>query len=135
MTAALTTKGNAEGRLIGGNIGMVATTAGWALPNLNGAILLLEAVNMYVGQVDRHLTMLRKAGHLDGVKGVALGQFTGYDPYRSYSILDLLRDHLQHLNVPILGGLPLGHGNAPLSTRLGSMARLDAAFQTLTIAG
>ena len=32
-----------------------------------GLFLLLEAVNMYIGQVDRQLTMLRKAGHLDGL--------------------------------------------------------------------
>src|SRR5262249_46363076 len=40
-TAALTTAGTATGRLIGGNLDMVATAAGWALPDLDGAILLL----------------------------------------------------------------------------------------------
>jgi muramoyltetrapeptide carboxypeptidase len=134
ITAALTTKGMAEGRLIGGNLSMVATAAGWALPKLKGAILLLEAVNITVGQVDRFLSMLRKAGHLEGIQGIALGQFTGFDADRSYSILDVLRDHITSLNVPILGGVPLGHGDAPLSTRVGSMARLDCAFQTLTVA-
>lgn len=32
-TSALTTKGVAEGRLIGGNLSMIATAAGWALPD------------------------------------------------------------------------------------------------------
>jgi muramoyltetrapeptide carboxypeptidase len=132
-TYALTTEGIARGRLIGGNLDMVATAAGWALPDLAGTIVLLEAVNMQIGQVDRQLTMLRKAGHLDGIAGVALGQFTGFDPNASIPIVDLLRDHLQRLSVPVLGGLPLGHGREPLSVPIGGMATLEAASGALAV--
>ncbi|TWS95956.1 LD-carboxypeptidase [Reyranella sp. CPCC 100927] len=133
-TAALTTNGRATGPLIGGNLSMIATAAGWALPDLRGAILLIEAVNMYVGQVDRQLTMLRKAGHLAGLAGVAVGQFTDFKPSDGWSLIDLLRDHLAALGVPILGGLPLGHGSHPLAVPVGSMACLDATARTLTVA-
>lgn len=132
-TSALTTEGTASGRLIGGNLDMIATAAGWALPDLNGSILLFEAVDMYLGQVDRLLTMLRQGGHLDGVKGIAVGQFTNFKPSGGITIIDLLRDHLAHLNVPILGGLPLGHGKNPLSVLIGSMAFLDTASRKLII--
>ncbi|MET3579942.1 muramoyltetrapeptide carboxypeptidase [Mesorhizobium robiniae] len=132
-TSALTTTGTASGRLIGGNLDMIATAAGWALPDLNGAILLMEAVEMYLGQVDRHLTMLRKGGHLAGVVGIAVGQFTNFKPSSGITIIDLLRDHLGDLNVPILGGLPLGHGYSPLSVPIGSMALLDTAARKLII--
>lgn len=43
-TAALTTRGRATGVLLGGNLDMIATAAGWVLPNLRGAVLLLEDV-------------------------------------------------------------------------------------------
>ena len=132
-TSALTTEGRTTGRLIGGNLDMIATAAGWSLPPLNGAILLIEAVNMYLGQVDRQFTMLRKAGHLAGLAGVAVGQFTDFQPHDNFTIIDLLRDHLGPLKVPILGGLPLGHGRQPESIRVGSMASLDAASGTLAI--
>ncbi|WP_392714212.1 LD-carboxypeptidase [Rhizobium ruizarguesonis] len=132
-TSALTTGGTVEGTLIGGNLDMVSTAAGWALPDLKGAILLLEAVNMHIGQVDRQLTMLRKAGHLDGVTGIALGQFTGVDLDRRFSIIDLLREHLDRLAVPVLGGLPLGHGRQPLSIPVGEDAILDTSSKTLTV--
>ena len=132
-TSALTTRGTAMGRLLGGNLEMIATAAGWALPDLADAILLLEAVNMHVGQVDRQLTMLRKAGRLNGVAGVAVGQFTGFNPNASVPIVDLLRDHLERLGVPTVGGLPLGHGREPLSVPIGCMATLDAAAGTLTV--
>lgn len=118
-TARLSTAGSVEGVLVGGNLNMVATAAGWALPRLKGKLLLLEAANMYLGQVDRHLTTLRKAGHLDGVAGIALGQFTDFKPSGSLTIIDLLHEHLSQLDVPILGGLPLGHGQPAQRIPLG----------------
>ncbi|WP_246664950.1 LD-carboxypeptidase [Neorhizobium sp. P12A] len=131
-TSALTTGGTANGRLIGGNLDMVAMAVGWALPDLRGAILLLEVVNMHIGQVDRQLTMLRKAGHLNGLGGVALGQFTGFDLKSDFSVINLLREHLDALDVPVLGGLPLGHGSRPLVVPIGTTARLDTAAGTLS---
>jgi muramoyltetrapeptide carboxypeptidase len=135
MTADLTTSVVVRGILVGGNLDAVATAAGWMLPSLNGAILLLEVVEMGLGQVDRQLTMLRKAGHLNGLAGVALGQFTGFGPSNGFTIIDLLREHLDALNVPILGGLPLGHGTDSLSTLVGVTAVLDATYQALTVEG
>ncbi|WP_246226245.1 S66 peptidase family protein [Chelativorans xinjiangense] len=133
-TSALTTEGRARGRLIGGNLDMLATAAGWALPSLKGAILLVEAVNSRLGQVDRQLTMLRKAGHLEGLAGVAVGRFTGFELTGEFTIIDLLREHLGQLDVPILGGLPLGHDKEPLATLVGAWAFLDVAAGKLTAA-
>ena len=135
QTSALSTGGMATGRLIGGNLDTISAAAGWSLPSLKGAILLLEAVNMFVGQIDRQLTMLRKAGHLMGVAGIAVGQFTDcFKPIDGFTVIDLLRDHLGQLKVPILGGLPLGHGYQPVSTLVGSMASLDADSGILSVA-
>ena len=132
-TSRLTTEGTAEGRLIGGNLDMVAASAGWALPDMHGAILLLEAIGLYPGQVDRQMTMLRKAGHLNGLLGVAIGQFTNFEFDRSYSVIDILREHLAELKVPILGGLPLVHGDRPASAFIGAIAELDAKAGILAI--
>jgi muramoyltetrapeptide carboxypeptidase len=132
-TSASTTAGVVIGRLIGGNLDMIATAAGWALPDLHDAILLLEAVNMHRGQVDRQLTMLRKAGHLNGLAGVAVGQFTRFEFDRRFSVIDILREHLGALGVPVLGGLPLGHGHSPSSVPIGAVAVLDAKTGTLTV--
>lgn len=132
-TSRLTTSGTAEGRLIGGNLDMVAASAGWALPDMHGAILLLEAIGLYPGQVDRQMTMLRKAGHLNGLAGVAIGQFTDFEFDRAYSVIDILREHLAELKVPILGGLPLGHGDSPASVFIGAVAELDATAGILAI--
>lgn len=134
-TSVLTTKGTASGRLIGGNLDMISTAVGWALPDLSGAILLLEATNSHLGQVDRQLTMLSKGGQLAGLAGVAVGRFTGFQPNGALTVVDLLREHLGRLGVPVLGGLPLGHGSEPVATPVGALAFLDAAAGELTLAG
>jgi len=133
MTSALTTQGQAQGRLLGGNLNMISTAAGWALPSLDGAILLLEAVDMGLGQVDRELTMLARSGAFQGVKGVAVGQFTGFKSHGTITVIDLLREHLAALDVPILGGLPLGHGTCPRAIPIGATAQLDATVGTLKV--
>lgn len=133
-TSELTSTGKAEGVLLGGNLNLIATSAGWALPDLNGRILLLEAIGMYVGEVDRQLTMLRQSGCFDGLVGIAVGQFTDFNPSAGLTVVELLRDHLSRLNVPILGGLPLGHEETSLSVPLGQCAQIDTVEQTLTVA-
>lgn len=133
-TAALTTTGTARGRLIGGSLLPMSAVAGWALPSLQGAILLIEAVKTGPGAMDSQLTMLRKAGHLAGLAGIAVGQFNDcFHPVNGFTVVDLLRDHLQHFDIPILGGVPVGHGYQSQTILIGAMASLDAAAGTLTI--
>jgi muramoyltetrapeptide carboxypeptidase len=135
-TSALTTEGTARGRLIGGSLLPMSAAAGWALPSLKGAILLIEAVNLGPGVMDSQLTMLRKAGHLTGLAGIAVGQFTDcFHPVDGFTVVDLLRGHLQHFKIPILGGVPVGHGYQSQSTLVGTMAFLDAGAGTLTVSG
>lgn len=80
QSVALTTRGQARGRLIGGSLTMMATAAGWALPSLRGAVLLIESDGMAIGQFERDLTTLVRAGHLDGIEGVAIGHINGTPP-------------------------------------------------------
>ncbi len=132
VTSELTTSGRAEGVLLGGHLALIGAVAGWGLPDMRGAVLLLEAINMELGHVDRTLTMLINGGHLDGVAGIAIGQFTGFKAHGAFTVMDLLREYLGPLGVPILGGLPLGHGAAPRSVYLGTRAVLDADAGVLT---
>ena len=136
-TLALTTSGKAEGILLGGNQDMVATAAGWTLPSLDGAILLIEDVDKRLGFIDRQLTMLENGGHLKGIVGVAVGQYSkcgGDDTTQGdWTAIDVLCDRLSRWNVPVLGGLPLGHGEHPLAVPVGTMATLDATKQLLTV--
>lgn len=138
-THVLTTSGKAEGVLIGGNQDSIATAAGWALPNFDGAILLIEAFNLRLGHIDRQLTMLMETGIINKVVGIAIGQYTqcgnATDPTGNTKCteIDILRERFAKLKVPILGGLPIGHGENPIALPIGTMAVLDADAGTLAV--
>jgi muramoyltetrapeptide carboxypeptidase len=142
-SAAIEVPGRATGPLLGGNLREVAGAVGAGLPDLTGAIVLLEDVRQIgLGQVDRQLTHLRRAGALDSIAGVALGLFSGFDGYvdRGWDLLDVLGDRLGDLGVPVLGGLPAGHGGEgadggpdQVALTLGAVATLDTASGTLTV--
>ena len=132
-TSALTTRGEAHGILLGGNLDMIATAGGWLLPDLRGAILLVEDVAKGLGHVDRQLTRLAKTGCLNGIAGIAVGQFTGFGEAQGWTVVDVLRDRFATLGVPILGGLPLGHGPNPVAVPIGTEAVLNADNGTLTV--
>src|SRR5215467_10979443 len=122
-----------DGALIGGNLCMIASTIGTPdMPDLHGAILLIEDVDEPPYKVDRMLTQLRRSGALDGIVGVAVGQFTRCSDGWQTTIVDVLLDRLGDLGVPMLGGLPIGHGRDQLSVPVGVPATLDAAAGTLT---
>jgi muramoyltetrapeptide carboxypeptidase len=136
-TAPILADGSGSGVLMGGNLGMIAMAVGWTCPSFDDAILFIEAIDNHIGQIDRSLTQLLKSGALDGVRGVAIGQFIrcGEERPGHWSMIDVLRDRLLPLGVPVLGGLPIGHGPNPLTVPLGTVARLDTASRTLTVDG
>jgi muramoyltetrapeptide carboxypeptidase len=96
---------------------------------------LIEAVDTFIGQIDGTLTQLRRSGCLDGLRGVAVGQFirSAEPKPGKWSVVDVLYDQLAELGVPVLGGFPIGHGPHPLTVPLGTMATLDTMACTLTI--
>ncbi|HSQ60112.1 MAG TPA: LD-carboxypeptidase [Acidobacteriota bacterium] len=128
--------GAVRGRVAGGNLVLVHYAAMTGLlPSLRGAILFLEEVNEAPYRVDGLLAALRFGGYLDGLRGVVLGGFTNCVPqkgHRELPLRDVLRDHLGSLGVPILAGMPAGHGSRNAPFPLGARATLDPRGRTLT---
>jgi muramoyltetrapeptide carboxypeptidase len=143
LSARIDRPGRATGPLVGGNLRSVAGCVGVGLPNLDGAVLFLEDERTVgLGQVDRQLTQLLRSGSLNGVAGIALGRFTGFDDYtdRGWHLTEVLDDRLGDLGVPILGGLQLGHGSVASdgvpdqdAATIGPTAVLDTTTATLTV--
>ena len=126
--------GRAEGRLIGGNLCLITASIGTPdMPDLTGAILLVEEVQEPPYKIDRMLTHLRRCGALDGIAGVAVGQFTECADGWDTTVVDVLTDRLGDLGVPVLGGLPVGHGPDQLTVPVNTPAVLDATTGTLTV--
>jgi len=122
------------GTLLGGNLCLLTSSVGTPdFPDLDDAILLLEEVEEAPYKVDRMLTHLRRAGLLAGLAGIALGQFTRCADLWPVTIADVLAERLRDLGMPVLGGLPVGHGYGQVSVPLGVPATLDVAAGTLTV--
>jgi len=133
-TASVVVPGTATGRLLGGNLCLLVSSIGTPdMPDLTGAILLIEDVAEPPYKVDRMLTHLRRTGLLAGLAGVAVGQFTDCADDWAVSVADVLAERLGDLGVPVLGGLPIGHGAGQITVPLGVPATLDTAAGTLTV--
>jgi muramoyltetrapeptide carboxypeptidase len=128
--------GRATGRLIGGCFGLVESSIGTATEiDTRGRILFLESVeDDEVYEIDNGLTHLRNAGKLDDVAGVVLGDQPGrHTEFQELSVEDVYEELLAPLGVPVISGLPIGHGKHHATVPIGAMATLDADAGTLVV--
>jgi muramoyltetrapeptide carboxypeptidase len=135
-SAAVEVPGTATGPLLGGNLTILQTGYGTRdFPDLTGAILLFEDTDESPYSYDRMLTQLRRAGALDKLAGIAIGQFTNAPVTAGqWTAAQAVQDRVGDLGVPVLGGLRIGHGNGQLTVPLGTKATIDTAAGTLTVA-
>ncbi len=130
--------GVARGRLVGGNLCLMAHLTGTRYaPDLRGAILFLEDIDEPYYRIDRFLTQLWLSGSLDGVAGVAFGKFTRCEPSASFVqnrvLGDILAERCRALGVPGVSGLMIGHVDDQTTLPIGCLAELDAGAGTLTL--
>jgi muramoyltetrapeptide carboxypeptidase len=135
--------GRVTAPLVGGCLWLLMQTMGtpWEI-ELDQAIFFFEDWKEPPYHVDGFLVQLAHAGKLDGVAGVVVGQMEkcdwgdlreASDWARSRSLEDVLEERLEPLGVPVLYGLPLGHGKHLAALPLGVTCTLDADAQTLTV--
>jgi muramoyltetrapeptide carboxypeptidase len=128
-------EGAAEGRLIGGNLTLLASLAGTPhLPSAAGALVFLEEIAEAPYRIDRLLTQLLNIGWLKQAAGFLIGNFNNCeDPRRGQSDeyrqtwQEVLRERLGSLNVPILANCPFGHCGLNCPMPIGTRARMNAS--------
>lgn len=128
--------GRASGRLVGGNLALVASLVGtpWAA-KLDGALLVLEDVNEAIYRVDRMLQQLLLSGSLAGCRGIIFGECTNCpevaDGGGARTLDEVLTEIADTIDVPCMAGIPLGHIVSQWTLPLGSAAELDTDALTL----
>ena len=128
--------GRATGRLAGGCAGLLSSAIGTRLqPDFRGRIVVLEEIDNEGYVLDGILTQLRNAGTLDGVAGIVVGDITTKwsGGIAELSTEDIIEDVLAPLGVPLIFGLPVGHGKHHATVPLGALATLDADAGTLVV--
>jgi muramoyltetrapeptide carboxypeptidase len=124
--------GVAEGVLVGGNLSLLAAEVGTPLSRrARGSLVLLEDCDEEPYRIDRSVTQLLRSGWFEGVRGIVLGSWVRCGTPEQ--VRSVLADRLTSLGVPILCGLPIGHGTANHAVPLGVPARLDTGARTLTL--
>jgi muramoyltetrapeptide carboxypeptidase len=123
--------GDAEGRLVGGNLTVLTHLLGTRhFPDLRRRVLFLEDGGETAYRLDRMLTQWRSAGVLRGVAGVLIGSFDAAPPDRRFPsdrpVADILRETFEPLEVPVITGLPVGHLPRKWTLPLGGRVRIDA---------
>ena len=117
------------GPVVGGNLCVLASLAGtpWALQS-EGCIVVLEDVGEVPYRIDRLIQQLIDSGALSGAVGIALGEFRGCEAAQdaSWTLEDVLADRLLPLGIPVLAGLPTGHGPQNRAWRVGDAGTLSA---------
>jgi muramoyltetrapeptide carboxypeptidase len=132
--------GRARGRLVGGNLALLAALHGTPFqPNYDGAILILEDVNEAPYRIERMLLQLRLSGSLQRCAGIVFGSFsnTGETADRSLggerTVAEVLAEAAERTGVPAICGAPVGHMDDQWSVPLGLTAELDADENRLTV--
>lgn len=124
-------KGQAQGHLIGGNLSifqylthmMKAQT-----PFYENGILFLEDCNEELSRIDRMLLHLRNIGVFNSINALILGQFTptpeSGTPF-GYTLKDIIAEHTDGLDIPIIHDMPFGHGDDLYCFPIGAQASID----------
>ncbi|MEQ8538304.1 MAG: LD-carboxypeptidase [Coleofasciculus sp. D1-CHI-01] len=132
------TPGKARGRLVGGNLSLVAALVGSDyLPDWQNSILFVEDIREEVYRIDRLLTQLKLAGILDQVAGFIFAQCTncpaGEANEPSLTLRQVLADHIKPLGIPAWYGSMIGHIQDKFTVPIGGMVEIDAERGTIRL--
>ena len=135
------TGGITIGELVGGNLSIVASMIGTPYDvDTTGKIIFLEEFLEEPYRIDRMLTQLIQAGKFENASGIALGVFKMCEPNpdnpafdNSFSLMDVLKDRLGNLGIPVIYGLSFGHVVDKFTLPFGLEAELNTYTQTIKL--
>ncbi|MCG8533409.1 MAG: LD-carboxypeptidase, partial [Desulfovibrionales bacterium] len=120
--------GQERGVLMGGNLATLSHLCGTPFqPDFRGTILFIEDVGEPGYKIDRMLSQMKMAGMLDGLRGVVLGEFV--DCEQSDYIPEIVMEIFD--GIPILSGVPAGHGEDNFPLVMGETVVLDTAQKSI----
>ncbi len=131
--------GNAEGRLVGGNLSLLTSISGSPFDLLHPTdsvplILFLEDVDENLEHLNRMFYQIIASGVMKQVKGVILGDFSGYKPTLDFdTVEDMFRSILRDFDIPVSFQFPCGHTRRNFPMIEGATVRLtvDSSGTTL----
>jgi muramoyltetrapeptide carboxypeptidase len=116
-------QGECEGRLVGGNLALVAHLTGSSSAfNTKNKILFLEDIGEYLYNIDRMMIQLKRAGMLDKPAGLIFGGFTDMKdtsvPF-GQTIHEILAYHVKDYPYPVCYDFPVSHDKENYALKIG----------------
>lgn len=110
--------GEATGRLLGGNLAVIADLIGTPFNIIReGTILFIEDVSEPIYKTERIMYQLKLSGILPNLKGLIVGQFTDNKSDENHRRTeDMIREMVAGYDYPVAFGVPIGHidNNVPV---------------------
>ncbi len=105
--------GTANGKLVGGNLCLLAHLVGSKSSiDTTGKLLFIEDIGEYLYNLDRIMLQLQRAGKLDKLAGLIVGQFTDMKdtvvPFGA-SVYDIIYEKIKDYSYPVCFEFPVGH--------------------------
>jgi muramoyltetrapeptide carboxypeptidase len=122
-THSFNKKGKACGRLIGGNLSLLAHLVGTTSDiNTKNKILFIEDIGEYIYNVDRMLYQLKRRGHLKNLAGLVVGLFTDMKDTTTpfgQTAEEVIRDIIKEYDYPVCFNFPVSHEKENYALKIG----------------
>jgi muramoyltetrapeptide carboxypeptidase len=125
----LNSVGKAKGKLIGGNIALLANAVGTPSDiNTKKCILFIEDIGEQLYAIDRMMYQLKRSGKLTNLAALIVGDFSDMqDTDRPFgkTIHEIISDIVAEYDYPVCYGFPVGHGNENVALKVGVKYTLE----------
>ena len=125
------TAGKAKGRLVGGNLSLLAHITGTASAiSTKNKILFIEDVGEYIYNVDRMLYQLQRSGQLEKLAGLIVGGFTEIKDTTTpfgQTVEEVIRDRVKDYDYPVCFNFPVSHEKENYALKIGVRYKLTVA--------
>jgi muramoyltetrapeptide carboxypeptidase len=121
--------GEAKGKIVGGNIALLANAIGTPSDiNTKNCILFIEDIGEQLYAIDRMMYQLKRSGKLKNLAALIVGDFTDMqDTDRPFgkNIYDIIKDIVAEYDYPVCFNFPVGHGTENVALKVGVKYKLE----------
>ena len=129
--------GKATGKLVGGNLTLVAHAIG-SVSGLQtkNAILFLEDIGEYKYNIDRMMLQLKRSGMLKNLAGLVVGGFTqtkDSDPAFGATVYEIIEAAVAEYNYPVCYDFPVSHDKENYAIKHGMEYALEVTAKKVSL--
>ncbi len=128
--ALVVSEGEAEGKIIGGNLCTFRLLSGTEfMPSLKDVILFLEDDNivgdLFLKEFDRNFQALLHHPEFSEVRGIVLGRFQKHKSISNEKVIRMIKTKKELDNIPVAINLDFGHTSPLFTFPIGGTAKLS----------